>query len=53
MIGMWLYMYYILGIVNASYDIFHQKKLPGPLFTKRTEVLPQNLIKSQSREIWV
>ena len=25
----------------------------GPLFTKGTDALPQDLTKSQSREIWV
>ena len=30
---------------------FHNLVLPGPLFTKRYDVLPPNLVKSRSREI--
>ena len=36
-VGMWLYHAWV--------------RIPGPLFTKRTDVLPQDLMKSRNREI--
>ena len=38
----------------ASFQIVEDviTMLPGPLLTKPTDVLPQDLVKSRSREIW-
>ena len=41
----------LLSYLISSYLDITIKQLPGPLFTKWTGVLPQNLVKSRSREI--
>ena len=34
-------------------DLLFETLVPGPLFTKRTDVFPQDFVKSRSREIWI
>ena len=44
-----LFLLRMIIIASKSFGTYH----PGPLFIKPTEVLPQDLVKPQSREIQV
>ena len=49
---LYLYWYSPRDYTDPVHSVFHEL-WPGSIFTKRTNVILQNLVKSRSREFWV